>query len=156
MIKEENNKLSGDVLVYEVRPEDFFPKVEIAAIYIDVEGRVLLLKNSSHKKEAAKWGVPAGKLEYGEMPAHGASRELFEETGIEISHEKLLQIGKLYIRKPEIDYIYHIFGVKFDHLPEVCLSNEHVNYRWITQKESVELDLMQAAKQPLDFFFQWN
>ncbi|GAA4599756.1 ADP-ribose pyrophosphatase YjhB (NUDIX family) [Actinoplanes octamycinicus] len=43
-------------------------------------GRVLLLRQPSSRG----WGLPAGLLKRGEMPAVGAARELFEESGVRI------------------------------------------------------------------------
>jgi 8-oxo-dGTP diphosphatase len=46
----------------------------------DSPGRLLLLRQPSHRG----WGLPAGLLKKHEHPAHGAARELFEETGVRI------------------------------------------------------------------------
>ncbi|BCJ45259.1 hypothetical protein GCM10010168_85280 [Actinoplanes ianthinogenes] len=43
-------------------------------------GRLLLLRQPSSRG----WGLPAGLLKRGELPAVGAARELFEESGVRI------------------------------------------------------------------------
>jgi ADP-ribose pyrophosphatase YjhB (NUDIX family) len=47
--------------------------------------RILLLRQPPGKG----WSLPAGLLKRGERPAAGGARELFEETGIQISPEDL-------------------------------------------------------------------
>ena len=72
--------------VFEKPPADFHPRVEIAACYLEVDHHLLLLQRTREKSEPGLWGVPAGKIEPGEIPLHGALRELFEETGIAAPH----------------------------------------------------------------------
>lgn len=140
--------------IFHTKPADFSPAVEVAAVYVEVNGQVLLLQNGVHKKEGNAWGVPAGKIEAGETPLQGARRELFEEAGIEISHDCALNsLGQLYIRKPFVEYVYHGFGLKLADFPTVIISDEHQNYKWVTKKEALKLNLMDAAESALDFYF---
>lgn len=131
--------------VYETKPQGFKAAVEIAACYLEIDGQLLLLECSSSKPEPGKWGVPAGKLEIGETPEQAAKRELFEETGILAESSDIHAIGSLYIRKPEIDYVYHLFQIILKAKPEVRLSSEHPNYLWAIQQEIETLPLMAGA-----------
>jgi 8-oxo-dGTP diphosphatase len=132
--------------VFEVRPKTFSPKVEIAGCYVEVDGRLLLLKNADCDSEPGKWGVPAGKLETGEDPAKGAVRELFEESGIIADSNKIVSMGSLFVRKPNIDYIFHLFLVKMEKA-DVRLSDEHVDYRWISPEDVASVPLMDGARE---------
>lgn len=147
--------MNSETFVYNKKPRDFSPNVEVAAIYINVNGKLLLLELSANKQEKGAWGVPGGKLEVGERPAQGAKRELLEETGIDIKAESSFHpLGELYMRKPEIDYIYHLFGINLDNAPTVCLSSEHCSYQWVSRSEAESLPLMKGAKLALDTYFQ--
>jgi 8-oxo-dGTP diphosphatase len=54
-----------------------------AAVVMDDEGRVLLVRRSETEKFLPRvWGVPCGKLEPDESPRDGVLRELKEETGL--------------------------------------------------------------------------
>lgn len=145
------------IRVCKQKPKDFSPKVEIAAIYVNVDGRLLFLKLSHKKSEAGSWGVPAGKLEVNESPLKGAKRELFEETGIVVIPDKSFQVlGKLYVSKSEIDYIYHAFILDLDEQTTIHLSDEHSSYKWVSKDEAERLHLMTGAKEALDFYYQYR
>lgn len=137
------------VKVHETKPQGFKPAVEISACYLEIDGQLLLLECSPFKPEPNKWGVPAGKLEADETPEQAAKRELFEETGILIEDSQLHAIGSLYIRKPHIDYTYHLFQVTLKTKPEVRLSSEHPNYLWALPEEIETLPLMAGAFEAL-------
>lgn len=147
--------MNATISVYDKMPEQFSPKVEVAAIYVNVKGKILLLQLASHKRENGSWGVPCGKLEAHEKPLHAAKRELFEETGINIASDEAFEpLGTLYIRKPELDYAYHFFGICLNTMPLLLLSEEHCSYCWVSCEESKALPLMNGAKQALDAYYQ--
>jgi 8-oxo-dGTP pyrophosphatase MutT (NUDIX family) len=62
----------------------------VAMAVPDEHGRVLVMRRA----DDGSWSLPSGILEPGEDPAHGAARELFEETGLVASVEALLCIFK--------------------------------------------------------------
>lgn len=141
--------------VYEQQPENFSPSLEVAATYLSISDKLLLLEIAHSKSEAGFWGVPAGKIELNETPIRGAKRELLEETGIDISSNNSLQLlGQLYISKSTIDYIYHVFITHLDKLPIIQLSNEHSSYKWVSRQEAENLPLMYGGKQALDFYYR--
>lgn len=138
--------------VFEQKPADYSPSVEIAAVYVNVNGKLLLLELSSEKPEPGAFGVPAGKLEKGETPLKGARRELLEETGIDLPEDQFQPLGELYMRKPGIDYVYHPFSVRLAEFPAIRLSSEHTSYKWALISEAKELPLMKGALPALDFY----
>lgn len=145
--------MCSKIIVYKQKPNDFISQVEIAATYVNSNGKLLLLQLAQNKQEKGFWGVPAGKLEINEIPLKGAKRELFEETGIDADMDHFLPLGELYIRKPDIGYVYHLFTVNFDTQPFVTLSKEHVLYKWVSRNEAESLPLMQGAHQALDAYY---
>jgi 8-oxo-dGTP diphosphatase len=60
-----------------------FPKVGVAVILRREQYILIGERISSLGKDT--WGLPGGKLDFGEDLIDGAVREVFEETGIEIN-----------------------------------------------------------------------
>lgn len=148
--------MSSNTEVYDKIPNGFSPQLEVAAIYVNVDGKILLLQLADHKHEKGAWGVPAGKLEKHEEPLHAAKRELFEETGIEAELQDFQTLGVLYIRKPGFDYIYHLFSLPLNVMPLLLLSAEHCSHRWVSREEAHSLSLMNGAAHALDTYYQRN
>ena len=127
--------------------------MQAAGCYLEIDNKFLLLRRASSKLEPGRWGVPAGKLEKGETSEKAAIRELLEETGISLERPSQIQcVGSLYIRKPESDYVYHLFRVQVDQVPEVRLSDEHESYKWASLKDLEEMPLMAGAKEALQHY----
>jgi ADP-ribose pyrophosphatase YjhB (NUDIX family) len=62
------------------------------AIIFDAESRVLLC----HRRDMDAWNLPGGGIEHGELPTEAVLREVIEETGLEVSIERLLGVyGKV-------------------------------------------------------------
>ena len=135
------------VEVHEIKPENFNSQIEVAACYIECEEKLLLLRNAPEDSEAGSWGVPAGKLESNETSLQGAARELFEETSISVDLSQIQSIGSLYIRKPGVDFVYHLFHIKLATRPEVRLSTEHQSYRWVSPEEMEMMPIMIGGKE---------
>jgi len=146
-------KLASGFEVHENAPEGFNPQVQVAACYLEIDDKLLLLQQAQRKFEPGKWGVPAGKLEKNETPENCAKRELLEETGISLENSSRLQrLNALYICKPEVEYVFHVFKVQLDQMPEVHLSDEHQSYTWATSKDIEAMALMDGAKEALQYY----
>jgi len=145
---------TSDIEIYDRAPEGFAFQVQVAACYLEIDNKLLLLQRAFGEFfEPEKWGVPAGKLESHETPENAAKRELFEETGISLETSSETQrLHSLYIRKPEIDYVFHQFKVQLGQMPDICLSNEHQNYKWATSKDIEQISLMDGAKETLQHY----
>jgi 8-oxo-dGTP diphosphatase len=62
--------------------------VTAAAIVVDPQGRVLLLKHRF--RPGAGWGIPGGFIGAGEQPDEAVKRELREEVGLELERVELV------------------------------------------------------------------
>jgi 8-oxo-dGTP diphosphatase len=96
------------------------------------DGRLLLLL-----RPTGTWEPPAGRLQPGESLEEGAVRELYEETGMLVSPGRIIATwvgdapsGR---RLASITYAGRTGG------SEVTLSDEHLDYRWVTLDEWMAL-----------------
>lgn len=129
------------IQVLSVEPEGFSPWCEVVGAYVEVGNEVLFLKRAH--SEAGLWGIPAGKVEEGESTIEAVERELKEETGI--CHSHLEPYGRLYIRKPLGDYVFHLFHMTLEEKPEVILSEEHLASHWLAPHEANHFPFMAGA-----------
>lgn len=139
-------------LVFRKKPQDFAPTVEVAACYLEINGKFLFLKRSIGKPEGGKWGVPAGKIEVNEGSLEAVCRETYEETQIILNLEQLTFVGKLFVRKPDVEYIYHMFHLKLDCMPEVALNNEHDEHQWLSADQARVFPIMSGGLKTLYHF----
>ncbi len=139
------------------RPRDFNPVVEASGVFCEYQDRVLFLKRHSEKVEGLRWGIPGGKLEPGEKPIEAAIRELAEETGIRSSADTLRFIAPLYMRRPEVDFIFHMFFLPLEEMPPLQVApDEHIEASWVNFQEGLKLPLMSGGKEVLEYFFLWK
>lgn len=128
-------------MIYENKPEDFSPKLKVVSCFVRKDDKFLMLLRQGHKPEGNKWGVPAGKIDKGESSVDTIVREVFEETGLEI--KKFGYFKKLFVRYPDMDFIYHMFYADLEKDCEIKLrSEEHKDYKWVTPEEALDLPLI--------------
>lgn len=139
-----------------VPPSDFIPQVEAAGCYCQVHDKILLLKRHPERPQGGTWGVPGGKIEGGEEARAAVIREVYEEVGLRINDAELLEMGKLYIRLPHLNYVFHQFCTKFLTVPHIDLNlSEHLEAKWVTIKEAQELPLISGGREALQIYEGW-
>lgn len=69
----------------------------VGAFITDSAGRLLLVKRL-REPEAGHWGLPGGKVDFGETIAQTCAREILEELGVEIA------VGDLICVVDQIDH----------------------------------------------------
>lgn len=146
MTTTDSGETTRHIDVFEERPLDFKGDVEVAACYVEAKGKILLLQYGPDKLAVGLWGVPGGKMEAGETPLEGALRELYEETGVTIMRGAFRPFPPLYIRKPEVDFVYHLFGVTLEAEVAILLSREHQNYCWLEPALFDTITLVEGAR----------
>lgn len=67
------------------------PKVGVGVLVVNQAGEVLLVRRTM-RPEIGRWSLPAGYLDQGEDPKATAVREVWEETGLHVSIDRLLDV----------------------------------------------------------------
>jgi 8-oxo-dGTP diphosphatase len=96
------------------------------------DGRLLLLL-----RPAGTWDPPAGRLATGETFEQGAVREVYEETGLLVPLQRILAtwVGE----SPNGGRLAAVTYVGRTSATDVRLSHEHLDYRWATVREWLDL-----------------
>lgn len=139
--------------VHEKRPIDFSPTVAVVACYVGYLDTYLFLKRSKGCSQPGTWGVPAGKLDDEEAPIRGMQRELEEETGIQLKQAHFQSLGDIFIRYPDVDFIYTMFHITLDDKPKLILSpREHSDYKWMSREEIGNSSLVKGASEAFEIY----
>jgi 8-oxo-dGTP diphosphatase len=111
---------------------------------------VLLLKRQEDKSFPNLWGVPTGKIGNDETPIQAIIRELYEETNIVLSADRLNLVDTFYVSTEEMSFTYTLYYVDFDMLPDVTINTiEHKEYKWIHVKQVEYLNLVPDVKETI-------
>ena len=133
-------------VIYYEPTAHFNPLIAIASLYIEYEGKILLLHRQEAKSQGNRWGIPGGKIDRGETPLQAVLREAKEETGYDFVGQPIEDLGAVYIEYNEKDHFtYHMFRVKFAGDPTAVKINfhEHKGFTWVTPQDGLKLDLIQ-------------
>jgi len=101
--------------------------------------KFLLLKRSDKSKSfPGFWDFPGGKHDDGETPAQALIRELKEETNFDI--EAGNEIRNITYQNDNWNLLFYYFKPKILQ-GELKLSDEHSEYKWITEEELNQFNL---------------
>ena len=118
------------------------PLSTVGGLIYDHQGRVLMIRTH---KWSNLWGIPGGKIKWGESSLDALKRELLEETGLLISRIRLVLVQDC-IRSPEFYHDAHFILLNYTCLsrspkPKVVLNDEGYEFRWVEPLEAMELPL---------------
>ena len=112
----------------------------------------LMLKRADHKQYPGIWQCVTGRVKVDEKPYQTALRELAEETALKpVSMWTVDQINLFYEAMEDRVNLIPIFGVEVAN-DQVRLSDEHVDHRWCSVEEAVDLLLWDQQKMGLTAF----
>lgn len=102
------------------------PRVGCGAAILDDQGRLLLVKRVKNP-EADHWGVPGGKLDWGEAAHLCAERETYEELGITLKAGKVLAVTDMVA--PDHHWVAITYAVE-SWAGEPSIQEAHALHEW--------------------------
>jgi ADP-ribose pyrophosphatase YjhB (NUDIX family) len=128
------------------------PLVGVGAIIIE-DSRVLLVKRA-HPPLQARWSIPGGVLEVGELVREAAIREAREETGLTVEPSDLLGVYDRILRNPAQRVQYHYVLIDFlcrRVAGDLTAASDAAEVRWFSREDLPALCL---AEDTLDVIFK--
>lgn len=109
------------------------PNVTMACV-VHCKGKFLFVEEIEYGKRTLN--QPAGHLEKDESILQGASRELYEETGIRADMQKLLKIYQWHALRSQTDYLRFVFALELDDWVEITPHDADITRGlWLTLDE---------------------
>ncbi len=127
------------------------PLTTVGALIRNPDGQVLLIQ--THKWRDT-WGVPGGKVEYGETIKAALAREVLEETGLSLVRSYWGPVQEA-VMSPEFYRDAHFILLNFIALTEdsdVTLNDEAQRYVWVTPETALSYDLNTPTRILLTFY----
>ena len=107
----------------------------VAALPVDDEGRLVLVRQYRHPIAEALWEVPAGILEKGESPEQAVRREIEEEVGRRPGHVERLAV--FHPTPGFCDEVLHLFrATRLQEAPLHPDEDEVLEVKWYTLDEA--------------------
>ena len=130
-----------------------YPLATVGALVVGPSGRVLLVQ--THKWRG-KWGVPGGKIEYGETMRQALEREFLEETGLTLTDLYWGPVQEA-VESPEFYKSAHFILLNFvarTEREEVTLNEEAQAYTWVSPERALSYDLNAPTRRLVTFYLE--
>jgi len=99
------------------------PIVSVDAIIV-VDGALLLMKRNNSPAKG-EWWLPGGRIQKDEPPEEALCREVKEETGLEVSSQKLINVySRIFPERHDMSIVYLCECKK----GKIVLNDEHCEY----------------------------
>ncbi len=110
-------------------------------MFLEYDGKFVILLRHSHKPNGDTWGLPAGKVENGEDDKTALKRELFEETGYKAVNNELEHLGDYIFGKHGSKYTFTTYRVRLSEPQSIVIEESaHAKHKWATPVECYALN----------------
>lgn len=128
-----------------------YPLTTVGALIVGPDARVLLIRTH---KWGDRWGVPGGKVEWGESLLEAVHREVFEETGLRVFDVRWANVQEA-VSHPEFHRDAHFILVNVvarTAAVAVVLNDEAQAYVWCTPAEAASYDLNEPTRRLVEHY----
>jgi phosphoglycolate phosphatase-like HAD superfamily hydrolase/ADP-ribose pyrophosphatase YjhB (NUDIX family) len=122
------------------------PIVTVGGLIFDDKGQVLMVRTH---KWSDLWGIPGGKVKWGEPSVEALRRELQEETGLAVSDIEFVLVQDCIHSKEfyrDAHFVLLNYTCRCAGEPAVKLNDEAREFRWVTMAQALELPLNQPTR----------
>jgi phosphoglycolate phosphatase len=125
------------------------PTATVGGLIFDSEGRVLMIRTH---KWSSLWGIPGGKIKWGETSEDALRRELKEETGLDIADIRFVLVQDCIHSKEfyrDAHFVLLNYTCRCAGAPEVKLNDEAREFRWVTLGQALAMPINQPTRKLL-------
>lgn len=142
------------VYIKQFRMEEIYPLSVVVALIYNKDEDLLMLRRAK-KPQKGKWGFPGGRVEIGETLGSSVEREVFEETGLNLKHKKILGFFPSIIKKNgQLNFHVNIIPIlmeNYDGTKKIILSaDEHDEYGFFSKEDIEKADTIVNNKNIID------
>ena len=127
-----------------------YPLPAVAALIAAPSNRVLIVRTH---KWSGLWGVPGGKVDYGETLDHALRREMREEVGLELFDVQFAFISEL-IEDPKFHKPMHFVSHEYvarSHLEHAVTNEEIAEHAWVSLEDAFTYPVNGYTRQLLEW-----
>jgi 8-oxo-dGTP diphosphatase len=131
--------------------------IAMKAIITDNRGRILLLRKSTDDFQAGKWDVPGGRIEIGEYWQDALRREVFEETGLEltkISKPVAVSEWRPIIKGETVQIVATFLLCQIAMDSQIKLSKEHDDFAWVKHHDLAKYEIIDTEVDAIEAAFE--
>jgi ADP-ribose pyrophosphatase YjhB (NUDIX family) len=125
------------------------PIVTVGGLIFNGPGQVLMVRTH---KWSNLWGIPGGKIKWGEPSVEALRRELQEETGLAVTDIEFVLVQDCIHSKEfyrDAHFVLLNYTCRCAGEPAVKLNDEARESRWVTMAQALELPLNQPTRKLL-------
>jgi len=125
--------------------EDHPPIATVGALIFNKAGLILIVRTH---KWSNLWGIPGGKIKWGETSEDALRREIKEETNLDIEEIKFALVQDCIHSKEfyrDAHFILLNYTCRCCGEPEVKLNEEAREFRWVTVQDALSMKINQPT-----------
>ena len=122
------------------------PIVTVGGLINNDAGQVLMIRTH---KWSNLWGIPGGKIKWGETSVEALRREIKEETDLTVTDIDFVLVQDCIHSKEfyrDAHFVLLNYTCRCASPPAVKLNEEGHDFRWVTATEAMEMSLNQPTR----------
>lgn len=130
-----------------------FPLTTVGALVVNASEKILIVKTT---KWRGTWGVPGGKVEWGETLEAALKREFLEEVGLELTQVRFALLQEA-VRDPQFVRDAHFIMVNyyaFSASVAITPNEEILEWAWVTPQEAMSYPLNSYTRVLIEDYMQ--